>query len=530
MSRAAQIASTRSWLASVAPEPEAVTVNRQDQGYRLGRLDRATRTNNPPALSGDTAVMGSADLMHRRITDGTRNNATIRKLREAIPDLVIGTGMQTLADPFEPWVDLASLTPEEFDLRLSYALESDELYAEWFLDPKQFSVDGKTAGPDLQRMVIAELVRCGSCLIVESVSPATSADGMPLAYQILEREQLDATKDTLGGDGQNRIVNGIEFDAYGREVAFWIFDNHPDDAFGSGSVTSRRVDASRVMHVVRPDRPSDHVGATWLAAIGQVEVDRDKFLTSELQTAAKGAAVALVHKKANPQRGSNMGLADGLDSTDVYGNTDLKLGSTPMAAVIGVDEDLKIVESNRPNSGAEPFLKMMDRYTAAGSGVSYYTVSGNYEATSFSSAKAAQQDEDRHFAPIQQWFARLVAVPMRRRFNAMAVGLGRLSTVSATEYKSNRRRYDRFEAMGAGRDLLDPEAETNAAVGRLRAGLSTLKIECARRGLHWVRVLRQIALENRVSEVLGVVLDFSKGQGGQVTSNTRSASDQGAAA
>jgi hypothetical protein len=40
--------------------------------------------------------------------------------------------------------------------------------------------------------------------------------------------------------------------------------------------------------------------------------------------------------------------------------------------------------------------------------------------------------------------------------------------------------------------------------------------------LHWIKVLRQMALENRLAKLLGVVLDFSKGQGGQVDGNTRS--------
>jgi hypothetical protein len=67
------------------------------------------------------------------------------------------------------------------------------------------------------------------------------------------------------------------------------------------------------------------------------------------------------------------------------------------------------------------------------------------------------------------------------------------------------------------------------ATGMLRSCLSTLKSECARRGLHWIKVLRQIALENHVLDVLGIALDLSKGQGGQTVGNTRSKADQDAA-
>jgi hypothetical protein len=43
-------------------------------------------------------------------------------------------------------------------------------------------------------------------------------------------------------------------------------------------------------------------------------------------------------------------------------------------------------------------------------------------------------------------------------------------------------------------------------------------------------VLRQIALENRLLDILEIALDLSKGQGGQVVGNTRSKRDQQEAA
>jgi capsid protein len=172
-------------------------------------------------------------------------------------------------------------------------------------------------------------------------------------------------------------------------------------------------------------------------------------------------------------------------------------------------------------------LKVLDRYSAQGAGISYYSLTGDYESTSFASVRAAKLDEDGQIRPLQQWFATQVALPMRRRFNALAAVQGMFTTIDATEFAANVKRYQRFEGMGPGRELLDPDAETNAAIGRLRSGLSTLKIECGKRGLHWVRVLRQMSLENRLVKVLGVLLDFSKGQGGQVTGNTRDAASQG---
>jgi capsid protein len=159
-------------------------------------------------------------------------------------------------------------------------------------------------------------------------------------------------------------------------------------------------------------------------------------------------------------------------------------------------------------------------------GLSYYTLSGRYDQTSYTSVRGALLAEDSHIRPLQNWFASKVALPVRRDIQQQAIALGKLKSVSAEQLLEEPRRYSRFDAIGAGRELLDPEAETNAATGKLRACLTTLKSELARRGLHWIRVLRQVSLENRLLDILGIALDLSKGQGGQAVGNTRDKKDQ----
>jgi capsid protein len=53
----------------------------------------------------------------------------------------------------------------------------------------------------------------------------------------------------------------------------------------------------------------------------------------------------------------------------------------------------------------------------------------------------------------------------------------------------------------------------------IRTGQSTLRRECALRGLNYRAVLRQLAVEGELTRALGVVLDFSSG-GGQAAQQT----------
>lgn len=490
------------------------------EAYRWARLDRRTQAFQPAARSGDAAIYESHDLMNRRIRDQVRNNAQAKRIVEALTDLVIGTGIQTFSSPFDPWMDLTSLNMAELDEGLQFALESDDLFEEWFNDPTQFDVAGKLSGPDMQRLAFSECVNVGDTLILRCQRNEPGRI-MPLCYQVIEREQLDISQDRPARPGQNKIVNGVELDATGREVAFHIFDAHPNDDFSpfASTTTSTRVPADRVFHCYLFRRPSQSVGASWLDAIGQSSFDRDKFIGSEIATAAKAALLALIAKREHPYQGT-LGLeTDDTSATDDYGNEEVRLGSSPIAVEVGVNESVEMIESARPTNTANNFIDILDHDIAGGGGISYYTLTGRFEKSNYTGFRGAMLMEDAHVRPLQNWFGSRQVLPIRRAFNVQAAARGLYQTVSPREFVRDLRRYQRFDAIGAGRQLLDPLKETDAATGKLRSGLTTLKIECARQGLHWIKVLRQLAVERRIAEALGVLLDFSKGEGGKVYSS-----------
>jgi capsid protein len=61
-----------------------------------------------------------------------------------------------------------------------------------------------------------------------------------------------------------------------------------------------------------------------------------------------------------------------------------------------------------------------------------------------------------------------------------------------------------------GFEMLDEEAETNSAIGRLGSGLSTLQTENGKRGDNWRRVAMQKKREYDFYDKLGVPLSFER--------------------
>lgn len=508
------------------------------EAYKLARRDRPREHNQPHAYSGDAAIMSSHYMMNRRVRDLVRNTAQGKRVRQAFQDLIVGTGFQTFAWPFLPSemfllsTELQRVDDGDIGPRLQYALESDDLYEEWSSDPSQFDFEGRLSRMEMERMAVGETVTTGNALIVRCFRPKYKI--VPLCYQILEREQLDESMDRDGSETTNKILNGIEFDRDNRAVAYHVCLDHPHEFFGlSGSsflgnngitatgvgVRRLRIPAERVIDLAAWDRPSSSVGASWYDSTGQTTWDRDNYMGSEIRSAAVDAAFALVAKLTNGEKYGAWGFADGEDDSDEDGNRIFKLGQSPVAATLGVGEELEMVRSTRPNKDAPAFLQLLDRDQASGLGLSYYTLTGDYVNTNFTSTRAAKMDEDLHLGPLKCWFATHVALRMRREFNALAAAGGQYRSLRPAEFRANERTYQRFDAIGNGRDLLDPYKEGEARTARLRTGISTFKEECARRGQHWIKVLMQLAIEKQVRKMFGVEIDITKpGSGTNVSS------------
>lgn len=510
------------WLKSIIGGPKPGTrdyardvLSQAYEAFRLARRDRPREHYQPHGYSGDAAIIGSHDLMHRRTRDLVRNTAQAKRIIGGIVDLVIGTGMQTYSWPFAPSemfeivTELESLQAGELGPRLTYALESDDLFEEWSSDPKQFDVEGRLSWPEAQQMLMRESALVGNGLLIRSFRKDYSL--VPLAYQIIEREQLDESQDRPASTGKNKIVGGIECDADNRAIAYHIYLDHPHEFAGS-SVGSRRmrIPADRVIDLALFHRPSASLGISWLDACGQSIWDRDSYMDSEIRSAALDAVFSFVAKLEDAEKSGGFGFADDLDDDDAYGNRSYKVGHSPVASVIGVTEELEMVRQTRPNKDAGSFLRLLDRDIAGATPLSYYSLTGDYEKTNFSSSRAAKLDEDVRIKPLQCWFACHAALRVRKEFNALAAAGGLFRSLRPAEFRRNARTYQRFDAIGNGRDLLDPYKEGEARVTRLRTGLSTLKEEHARVGKHWIRELMQIAVERKVAGLFGVTLDFSK--------------------
>lgn len=443
----------------------------------------------PAHRAGNAAIGESWDLMTSRVRDLFRNTPEVRSICNSIAKHVVGAGINTFADVVDD---------DGYDERFN--VRSDDLWERWWKE--EADVTRRMSWGLMQWLHFKEIMTTGTSILLECLDE-TRGRSIPLCYQHIESEQIDRTVDRPATKSSNRIDRGIEYDDRNNAVAYWIFDEHPHD-YMSVSSHSTRYPASRVIHSYLPNRPSELSGVTWFAANIQTAKDLDWYLGNELTAAALGAALALVVKRKN-----GVGTGLGPRGTDDDGNPVVRLGR-PFIADIGAEDEVTIAESKRPNRDADPFVKLMLMLHGMAIGVSKLRVSGDYSESSYTSARGAHLDDQAFFLVLQEFAECSFVRRVRKRHTEMTLAYGRIPGYSARDWLRDTWHYARVTVQPPGREQLDPEMETDAALTRIAGGLSTLQDECGARGLNWRRNIIQRAREIAFCKQKGVELTLSK--------------------
>ena len=186
--------------------------------------------------------------------------------------------------------------------------------------------------------------------------------------QAIPAEMLDMamTRDLVG---DALISNGVELDAFGRRVAYWINPAKPSDQFPTYAQPIR-IPAEDVLHVYRPTGPGAVRGVSALANV-LLRLSELDGLEDALQTNAKVAAllsVILTNENA---------MDDGSDD--------------PFAEGQSLEPGARKVNTTAPQQTQQvaEFLSHMTRTIAAGLDVPEHLLTGDLRQANYSSLRAA---------------------------------------------------------------------------------------------------------------------------------------------
>ena len=172
------------------------------------------------------------------------------------------------------------------------------------------------------------------------------------------------------------------------------------------------------------------------------------------------------------------------------------------------------------------FEMSLHRKIAGSLGLSYEEYARDFMNTNYSSARASMSLTFRAMRSMKRRTADRVANAIYRAWLEEMVQSGRITSMprhARGAWLMDGIRLDALssaEWIGASRAQIDERRETEAASLRIKMGLSTQEIECARLGLDWRSVNKQLQRESRMRQRLGISID------GSVPPMTRDERDQ----
>ena len=274
------------------------------------------------------------------------------------------------------------------------------LFADW---SKRCDAAGHLDFYGIQALAARARCQDGEMLVRFYRGTPTRENPVPLTLQVLEADQLDDAKSETPSTG-NRIANGIEIDARGKPVAYWLFPQHPGDAIampprGNASV---RIPAEDIIHLYRMDRAGQLRGVPDIAPVTTRMRGLDDYQEAELERARVQACLAaFVTSNGAPNNGPLAGQVP-------QGETERRTTFAP-----GMIEQLlpgEGVEFVAPPAGGsyDDHTKAVLRAIAVGLGVTYHQLTGDLTAANYSSLRAGNIDF-RRLTGQAQW---LMLVPL----------------------------------------------------------------------------------------------------------------------
>jgi lambda family phage portal protein len=296
--------------------------------------------------------------------------------------------------------------------------------------PENFSVRKDKSRMEAYRIIEAAAVRDGGILIRHHKGFPNNKYGY--AIDLLEIDRLQESYMGKAENG-NPIRFSIEFDKFNAPVAYWILTRHPGEVFGyNGNIPNtwrERVPAEDVILFSNiRDRAEQDVGFTELDSIMQ-HLHRDAQYDKALAFAAIASCCKPFWIKKSFPTGMNFTaeefgqwlgqlettqsggpyspptpMGDGGSTVARQQNIGQRMSTEVPASTIQLEygQELQQLDPRFPVEAAHTFKNDNLRAVSVGAGISYQSLSGDYQSLGFSAARSCSIPERDYFKVRQE--------------------------------------------------------------------------------------------------------------------------------
>lgn len=326
--------------------------------YEAAAQGRRTTDWKTTSNSANTEIAQASVVLRNRSRDLCRNNPYAKKAITTLVTNVVGAGIK-------PSIQVSGNR---------FAKNLKKAWREW-AETTECDFEGRKTFSAIQALVARSVFESGECFVRQHRD--ASARPIPFRLQVLEADFLDISKDGLSVVGGGYIMQGIEFDAAGRRVAYWLFPVHPGENRLYKSLNSSRIPADEVLHIYYAERPGQirgvPIGVSAFLRLKNLDEYDDAELMRKKVAACFGAFVT--------------------DASDPLPGEANESGSYPIERLEpGMIEYLKpgksvSLASPPPSEGYAEYSTAFLRSVASGFGVTYEAMTGDLSGVNFSSGR-----------------------------------------------------------------------------------------------------------------------------------------------
>ena len=456
-----------------------------DSGYSEGGASNRKKTLkswNPVSLSSKSDINLNLYKLRNRSRDLVMNSPIGSAVIETISMYTIGRGLKLFPRVNAEILGLTQDEAREWNRRTAREFEL------WAMNPET-DWNRRNNFYDLQWIAFISYLIDGDSFIVFRRQRPSIRNPYTLRLQLLEGNRICNPNDSsfiTGGvayaPNGNRIIDGVEIDETGRQVAYWIASSVPNDYHDNEKTYWTRVKAIgdltgfrnilQISHDIRADQIR---GVPILAPCIETLKQIARYTSAELDSAVVRSyySVFFTQMLDGSQMDLNSLREDISEPLDV---SEMRLGSGTLAALpAGVD--VKSLDSSRQSS-FPAFVTELIKQIGASLSIPFEVLMHSFNS-SYSASRAALLQAWDHFSARREWFVRDFLQPVYETWLVEAISQGRINAPGFFEDPLIRKGFEECDWQGTRMSLLDSKKELEASKLKIELGLSTRQKEAA---------------------------------------------------
>ena len=311
---------------------------------------------------------------------------------------------------------------------------------------------GAMSRADAERLAIAQLAHTGEFFI--QLCYGVDAGPWGFSIRFIDATRVDPRLFNEGREGGNYIKHGIEFNQYGRPVAYYFRKDNERSITGIGFHSSdyERVPADQIIHGFITEYAGQRRGLPLMrTAVEQMRVLHD-FTDCTLVNARISAA-----KMGFFKDGAETTPTEPIDANDLP--SEAKAGCFNYIA----NYDFVSPDWQFPDASVEPFTRGILRSIASGLNASYNNLASDLTSVNFSSIRQGAFDEREAWIGLQDWFSSANCSHVFTAWLSYSLLAGKIKIAGQALRATSLSRCQAVTFRGRRWAWIDPAAEMTAA-------------------------------------------------------------------